>query len=89
MKTFFNSLLAAALLAVLVSCGGKSDPNLNIVLVPNPVSMETGGCGVKLAAPGMVLEIRTVIDASQPGTETRLKKPRPFSAGVFPVSKPV
>ena len=64
MKTFFNSLLAAALLAVLVSCGGKSDPNLNIVLVPNPVSMETGGCGVKLAAPGMVLEIRTVIDAS-------------------------
>ncbi|MBQ1708042.1 MAG: family 20 glycosylhydrolase, partial [Bacteroidales bacterium] len=64
MKTFFNSLLAAALLAVLVSCGGKSDPNLNIVLVPNPVSMETGGRGVELAAPGMVREIRTVIDAS-------------------------
>ncbi len=62
MKRFCQTLLSALLLVVAVACGKETVP-VDVVIVPNPVSMQAGGRGIRHSAPGSMPKIRTVIDA--------------------------
>ena len=63
MKHIFFPLLAVVLLMTLASCAGNADTPVNLSIVPNPVSMQGGGRGVKLNADGTAPKVVTKIDA--------------------------
>ena len=61
MKAFTQVLLAGALLAALVSCG-RGDAPVSLKIVPNPVSLQYSGRGVKMPVDGTVPKVTTRLD---------------------------
>ena len=55
--------LFAFALAALVSCGGNNGEPVNVSVVPNPVSIEYGGRGLKMKQAGWIPAVRTSIDS--------------------------
>ena len=56
MKILLKSLLAGLLLALIVSCGSNAQ-QVNLKIVPNPLSVEMGGRGAKITA-----QVQTSVD---------------------------
>ena len=61
MKIIFKALLAGLLLALFVSCG-SNDTQADLKIVPNPVSVEYGGRGVKIPADATMPRLYAPID---------------------------
>ena len=64
MKSILKSLLSLSVLLALCSCGGSVVAPADIAVVPNPVSMQYAGRGVKLSQEAP--QVKTKIDKSLP-----------------------
>ena len=68
MKLRLFPLLAAVALMVVSACGGEPAAPVKLAIVPNPVSVETGGRGAKATA-----NVKTRIDAKLAPEEYELR----------------
>ena len=62
MKPITTVLLAAVALMALASCGRGAETPVKLSIVPNPVSLQYSGRGVKKPADGTVPKVTTRID---------------------------